>query len=384
MCGRGGPGIAATLGAMAGLVALNLAGGPAFVDHLRRAWDDGDAVLPLDPRLPDAWRAMLVDTLRPTAIVDEHGVRASLDGDPVEPGDAAVIPTSGTTGRPKGVVLTHAAIEHAAYASTTYLGMDAGCTWLACLPLHHVGGFSVVTRALVCGTGLVVHPRFEAADVELAALAGATHVSLVPTALQRIDPALFQRILLGGSAIPADRPTNSVATYGMTESGAGVVYDGLPLNGVGLRIETDGGISLSGPTMLRGYRDGTDPKDADGWYRTGDVGSVDPETGLLTVAGRQDDLIITGGENVWPDPVEQRLATVAGVAEVAVVGRPHPEWGQQVTAVVVAADPATPPTLDTLREAVKADLPAWCAPRAVEFVEQLPRTALGKIRRREL
>ncbi len=369
---------------MAGLVAIDIEGGPAFVTALQAVWDAGDAVLPLDPRLPRSWRASIIEALEPDAIIESDGERRRLDGRPTEAGDAVVMPTSGTTGTPKGVVLTHDALLFAAYASTTYLGVDADSTWLACLPLHHIGGFSVITRALLCGTGLVVHPSFDAADVELAALAGATHVSLVPTTLRRIDAALFRRILLGGSAIPADRPANTVATYGMTESGAGVVYDGLALNGVGLMVGNDGAISLSGPSMLRCYRDGSDPKDAAGWYRTGDVGSVEPTTGRLTVAGRADDLIISGGENVWPDPVERLVAADPRVGEVAVIGRPDPEWGQRVTAVVVPVDVAEPPSLEALRELVKAELPAWCAPRALELATSLPRTALGKVRRRQL
>lgn len=369
---------------MTDLVALDLHGGPEFVQALLRIWDAGDAVLPLDPRLPRAWRDSIVTALEPTAIVESDGERRSIPGRPAEPGDAVVIPTSGTTGAPKGVVHTHDSLRFAAYASMTYLGIDPDCTWLACLPLHHIGGFSVLTRALVCETGLVVHPSFDATEVELAALAGATHVSLVPTALRRVDASLFRRILLGGSAIPTDRPSNSVATYGMTESGAGVVYDGLPLNGIGLRIDHDGGISLSGPTMLRCYRDGTDPKDADGWYRTGDVGRVDPGSGLLTVAGRADDMIISGGENVWPAPVEQLLRTDRRVADVVVIGRPDAEWGQRVVAVVVPVDAADLPAVDDLRDRVKAELPVWCAPRDVEFVDALPRTASGKVRRHEL
>ena len=367
---------------MADLVALHLEGGPAFVEALQRVWAAGDAVLPLDPRLPRAWTDRLISELEPTAIIETDGERRSLGGRPTEAGDAVVLPTSGTTGPPKGVVLTHEALESAAYASMTYLGVADGCVWLGCLPLHHVGGFSVISRALVCGTGLIVLPRFDAESVEHAAReAGATHVSLVPTALQRIDPTLFERILLGGSAIPPVRPANTVATYGMTESGAGVVYDGLALNGVSVRIDHDGIISLSGPTMLRCYRDGTDPRAADGWYRTGDLGTVERETGLLTVMGRADEMIITGGENVWPQSVERLLAADGSIAEVAVVGRPDPEWGQVVTAVIVPADPATPPDLGRLRDLVKLDLPAWCAPRAIELVEDLPRTSLGKLRR---
>ena len=319
---------------MADLVALNLAGGPDFVDAVRRCWDEGAAVLPLSPSAPAAWTTTILETLRPTHIIEADGERRPLDGGvPPQDGDALVMATSGTTGTPKGVVHTMASIESAAYASMTYLATGKDVCWLACLPLFHIGGFSVISRAMVCETDLVVHPGFDANEVELAAMGGATHVSLVPTALQRIDPTLFDRILLGGSAIPADRPANSVATYGMTESGAGVVYDGLPLNGVNLKVAGNGEILLSGPTMLRCYRDGRVPFDDAGWYHTGDIGTVDAKTGLLTVQGRADDMIITGGENVWPHLAERILETHPAIREVAVVGRPDSEWGQRVTVV---------------------------------------------------
>jgi O-succinylbenzoic acid--CoA ligase len=242
----------------------------------------------------------------------------------------------------------------------------------------------VVSRALVTGAGLEVLPGFDAAAVTDAARRGATHTSLVPTALRRIDPSIFRVILLGGSAIPSDRPANTVATYGMTETCGGIVYDGLVLNGAGLRIESDDHISVSGPTLLRAHRDGTDPKDEAGWFRTGDLGRVDPETGRLTVWGRADDVIMTGGEKVWPDRVEELLRRDPRVEAVAVVGRPDPEWGERVVAVVVPSDPATPPRLDDLRWLVREVLPAPHAPKELELVEALPRTSLGKVRRAEL
>lgn len=370
---------------MADVVALNLAGGPSFVDAVRRVWDAGAAVLPLSPTAPAAWTATILEALRPTHIIEHDGECRSLAGGvPTEDGDALIMATSGTTGSPKGVVHTMASVEFAAYASMTYLATGNDVSWLACLPLFHIGGFSVVSRAIVCDTDLVVHPGFDATEVELAAMGGATHVSLVPTALQRIDPTLFDRILLGGSAIPADRPANAVATYGMTESGAGVVYDGLALNGVNLMVAGDGEILLSGPTMLRCYRDGTVPFDEAGWYHTGDIGTVDVDTGLLTVQGRADDMIITGGENVWPHLVEKALETHPAIRDVAVVGRPDPEWGQRVTAVVVPVDGGAPPPLESLRDLVKAQLPAWYAPKALEVTDRIARTAIGKIQRKLL
>jgi O-succinylbenzoic acid--CoA ligase len=366
------------------LVALALPGGPSFVDAVRRTWDAGDAVAPLDPTAAPAVRARSLAALAPSVVVDEAGEHAVDGGQPVEVGDALVVMTSGTSGAPRAAVLTHRALEASAYASATALGVDPEATWLACLPLHHIGGFGVVGRALVTGAGLEVHPRFDAAAVDDAAARGCTHTSLVPTALRRIDPTRWRRILLGGSAIPDDRPANTVATYGMTESCGGVVYDGWPLNGVEVRVDGDGRISLRSTTLLRCYRDGTDPVDAHGWFATGDLGRWDASTGRLTVFGREGDVIVTGGEKVWPTDVEAVLARHPGVAAVAVVGRPDPEWGQRVVAVVVPSDPSSPPELDDLRALAKEHLPVAAAPKAIELVDDLPRTSLGKVRRTAL
>ncbi|MEO7429353.1 MAG: AMP-binding protein, partial [Acidimicrobiales bacterium] len=202
---------------------------PHFVDRLQRAWDDGDAVLPLDPRLPAPARAAVLTAAR----LDE----------PVEPGDALVVVSSGTTGDPKAAVLTQEAVTASALATSHRLGVDPDRDrWLACLPLSHVGGLSVVTRALRTGTALTVHPGFDADAVTDAAQAGCTLTALVPTTLARIDPSRFRAILVGGQAPPLDRPGHVIATYGMTETGSGVVYDGLPLDGVEVRIEPDGEI----------------------------------------------------------------------------------------------------------------------------------------------
>ena len=365
---------------MPDLVALALPGGPAFVEALRRIWDRGDAAAPIDPRLPSPARAALLQALAPGRVADEEGEHALAGGRPVEPGDALVVTTSGTTGTPRGVVLTHDAVVASARASSARLAVDGHDGWLACLPLSHVGGLSVVTRAVVTGTPLTVLPGFDAPTVEAAARAGSTLVSLVPTALRRIDPALFRVIVLGGSRPPTERPANTVTTYGLTESGSGVVYDGRPLDGVEVRVTDDGEILLRAPMLLRCYRDGTDPKDADGWLRTGDLGGW-REDGRLRVQGRRGDLIVTGGENVWPEPVEVRLGDHPAVTEVVVAGRDDEEWGQRVVAFVVPRAGAVKPSLDELRRWVKEELPAWCAPRELVLVDEIPRTALGKPRR---
>ena len=364
---------------MAELVALDLPGGTAFVDALRRAWDDGNAVLPVDRRLPASARARLLERMSPSVLVDELGTHR-LSGTPVEPGDALVMATSGSTGEPKGVVLTHDALRAASTASSTRLGTDASDTWLACLPLSHVGGLSVIVRALHTESGLVVHDGFDAAAAENAARRGATAVSLVATALARIDPSLFRIILVGGGRPPASVPAQAHVTYGMTETGGGIVYDGRALDGAEVAV-VDGEVVVRGPMLLRCYRDGTDPRTADGWLRTGDFGRLLPD-GRLHVDGRAGDLIITGGENVWPEAVEAVIADHPSVREVAVAGLDDPEWGQRVAAWIVAD--GTPPTLAELRSRVAEHLPAFCAPKEMHIVDRLPRTALGKIRRHHL
>jgi o-succinylbenzoate---CoA ligase len=354
------------------LIVVEAHGTAGFVDQLRRAWDAGNAVLPLDPRLPPPARAQVLAAARP----DE----------PVAAGDALVVATSGTSGEPKAVVLTHDAVDASARATSRRLAVDPDSDrWLACLPLAHVGGLGVVTRAILTGTPLTVHDGFEPAMVEAATRGPdrCTLASLVPTMLRRIDPAGFRTVVLGGSAMPPELPANAVATYGMTETGSGVVYDGVPLDGVDVRV-VGGQVELRCPMLLRCYRDGTDPCDPDGWFPTRDAGAWDETERRLRVFGRMDDVIVSGGENVWPVAVERALATHARVREVAVVGRPDPEWGQRVTALVVPADRAHPPTLDELRTVAKRDLPAYCAPRELVLVTALPRTGSGKLVRRVL
>lgn len=319
--------------------------------------------------------------MAPTHVVDADGRHPLEGGRQVDDGDALVVATSGSTGVPKGVVLTHDAIRASALATSARLGTGVGDTWLACLPLSHVGGLSVVTRALHTGAGLVVHDGFDAAAVTAAARGGATAVSLVATALARIDPAIFRVIVLGGARPPRDLPANAHTTYGLTETASGVVYDGTPLDGVDVRLGADGEILLRAPMLLRCYRDGTVPLDDDGWFDTGDAGSWLPD-GRLHVEGRRGDLIITGGENVWPDPVEAALARHPAVREVAVAGVADPEWGQRVTAWVVVD--GEPPSLAELRALVAESLPAFCAPKEVRVVASLPRTALGKVQRHHL
>ena len=361
------------------LVALDLPGGPSFVQALQRVWDSGDAALPVDQRFPPAAKAALMAAMGASSVVDESGTTELAEGRPVHHGDALVVATSGSTGSPKGVVLTHDAVVASAEATSARLAVDpARDHWLACLPLAHVGGLSVVTRALHTATRLTVLPGF---DVESVDRSDATLVSLVATAMRRIDTDRWRVIVLGGAHPPPDRPVNTVTTYGMTETGSGVVYDGVPLDRVEIRI-VGGEIQLRAPMLLRCYRDGTDPFVDGGWFPTGDLGELSDD-GRLTVHGRRGDLIITGGENVWPDPVERILARHPKVADVGIAGVADPEWGHVVTAYVVP-DGHDVPTLDELRDLVRAELPPFCAPRNVVIMSRLPRTTSGKLKRADL
>jgi O-succinylbenzoic acid--CoA ligase len=358
------------------LVCLDLPLGDAFINRLKSAWDAGDAIFPLDQRLPSATRAEVLRVIQPTVITDSSG-DTRAQGEKVADGDAVVIATSGTTGIAKGVVLTHHAIQASAKATSARLGITKDDCWFACLPPSHIGGLSVVLRSIIMGTKFITAPSFTVEAYNDAASKGATVVSLVSTAMQQVDTSLYRIIVLGGAKAPIHRPSNSVVTYGLTESGSGVVYNGLPLDEVEIEIR-DGIIFLRAPMLLRSYRDGTTPL-VNGWLRTGDHGYIAAD-GLLHVEGREGDLIVTGGENVWPEQVETRLSAMTEVRDVCVAGVPDDKWGHAVHAfVVLNADMKL--SIEEVREWVKETLPAFSAPQALHVVAEIPRTALGKPQR---
>ena len=380
------------------LVAVTLPPGQDWAVILGKVWEAGVALFPVDQRLPTSQARDLMDRAVPTIIVDADGWHRPGSGRPVGDGVALVVHTSGTGGVPKLVQFDRPAIDAAVASSTLALEASPHDRWLCCLPLAHVGGLLVLLRSVLLGAPVTVHPRFDPGAV--AAEADSAFVSLVPTMLVRLldadaDLSHFRAILVGGAAVPAwlaDRAraegANVIETYGLTESCGGVVYDGRPLPGTEVRIDGDGGIQLRGPTVMRGYLDDAEATARaftdDGWVRAEDAGWIDGQ-GRLRVAGRLDDLINTGGERVWPAEVEAVLQEHPAVAEVAIIGRLDPEWGQRVVAYVVPADPTAPPSLEALRDHVALSLPRHTAPRQLVLVpEGLPRTASGKVRRAAL
>jgi O-succinylbenzoic acid--CoA ligase len=370
---------------------------PAAAQAIVAAWEAGEAVLPLDPDAPGPELARALAAARPTQLVDGGGRSRLRDGQPVEPGVAAVVATSGTSGVPKAVELGADAVGWSALAVSSALDAGPGDRWLCCLPLHGVAGLAVVARAWRTGLPVEVHERFDPGAVGAAA-GRATLVSLVPTMLGRLlaagaEVARFRRVLLGGAIIPgglldeaAARGVEVVRTYGLTETFGGVVHNGHPLDGVEVMVAPGREVQLRGPMLFRRYRG--DPALTaevlrDGWLRTGDLGRLGPD-GRLVVLGRRDELVISGGVNVHPGEVEVVLATHPAVAEVAVAGRPDPEWGQRVAAYVVPRDPATPPTLAELRAFALERLAPAKAPRELVLVPALPRGPSGKLLRRLL
>lgn len=323
--------------------------------------------------------------------------------------DAAVIlHTSGTTGLPRAAVLTRSALVASAAASASNLGWQDRDCWLLCLPIARVGGLSIVTRCLAARRPLALAARF-AAD-RLPAWIDAWHstlVSLVPTMLSQVldahrqwtAPAHLRAILLGGSAATerllqraSDRRLPIVVAYGLTETASQVVATpyagrfapasrgvGTPLPGIDVRVR-DGRIEVRGRMLMAGYW-GESALESGAWFDTGDLGAID-QRGCLWIHARRTDLIITGGENVYPAEVERVLECIPGIIAAGVFGVPSETWGQTVAAALVAE--ASPPCDRMLIDHVATRLADYKHPRHVCFVPGLPMTPAGKIDRAAL
>jgi o-succinylbenzoate---CoA ligase len=379
------------------LVVIDHPPGPAWVGLAEALWRDEVPFLPIDHRITGRERRAILDRARPQFVRDVRGETLLGDAEPVTPGVAVVIATSGAGGAPKLVELHRVAVVVALTRSAKRLGATPGAPWVCPLPPSHIGGLLVLLRAAVLGSPVVAHERFDPERVVYDG-EGAAFVSVVPSMVRRLveaDLGLHGLTLLvgGGPIDPAtagaarSRGARLVTTYGLTETCGGFAYDGEPLDGMRARLDPDDGIEVAGSTLMEGYR--LDPAatgaafTTDGWLRTGDLGAIDDD-GRVSVLGRADDLIRTGAEKVWPEEVEGILAGHPKVADFAVAGRPDPEWGERVEAYVVPASLADPPTLDELRSFGADHLAGFKLPRELHLIGEMPRTRSGKVRRREL
>jgi len=361
----------------------------------------------------------------PATSLGQGDPRAAVDSDLLECIDPeaifAILYTSGTTGRPKGACLPFRSFLWSAAASALHLGASAEDRWLGCLPLFHVGGMAILVRSVLAGSAVVVHERFDAAAVAASLEEeNITHVSLVPTMLsrlleargERLAPSTLKCVLVGGG------PASSVLlgrarafgfpiapTYGLTEAASQVAtlppgteqegVAGWPLPGIELRIEGEDGAALlpgrpgeicvRGAIVMAGYLGlPEESKRAlrGGWLHTGDVGVLGVD-GSLRVLDRRSDLVVSGGENIYPVEVEAVLASHPDVAEAAVAGEADPDLGQRLMAAVVLRAGAQADSSD-LREFCRDRLAAYKVPRRIDFVAELPRTSSGKVLRRML
>lgn len=350
----------------------------ALLPRLRAALD-GVAPLAVLPAGPPAAVETALAVLRPQ--------------EPLEDGADLVVVTSGSTGGGRGVLLPSAAVRASGEATLRRLGGPG--TWLLALPVSAVAGLQVLCRSILGGTDPTVLAAGEPLAAAVARMpAGRRYTALVPTQLRRYldaEPAAlraFDAVLVGGAATDAgllaharDEGVAVVTTYGMTETAGGCVYDGEPLDGVRVRVAE--GVELAGPVLALGYRldpEGTSAAFDSGWFRTRDAGSLD-DAGRLTVHGRLDDVVVTGGVNVAPQAVEGVLRQHPDVADAVVFGRPDDEWGQRVVAAVVPA-PGAQPDLASLRPWVAERLGAPAAPRELHRIAAVPTLHTGKPDRR--
>ncbi|WP_235434718.1 o-succinylbenzoate--CoA ligase [Mycobacterium heckeshornense] len=325
-------------------------------------------------------------------------------GEEIDDDIAVVVTTSGTTGAPKGAQLTAAALTASAIATHARLGGPG--RWLLALPAYHIAGLQVLVRSLLAGVvpvELDISAGFDVNELPSAVRklgGGRRYTSLVAAQLSKAltDPAAtgalaeFDAVLIGGG--PAPRPVLDAAaaagisvvhTYGMSETAGGCVYDGVPLDGVRLRLAADGRIVVGGATLARGYRNPVDPDPfaEPGWFYTDDLGALD-DSGKLSVLGRVDEAISTGGLTVAPQPVEAALSTHPAVRDCAVFGVDDARLGQRVVAAVVVRHGCAAPTLDELRAHVARTLDGAAAPRELHIVDALPMRGIGKVDRQAL
>ncbi len=387
-------------------VAIALPPGLAFAQALHACLLLGAVVVPVDLRLSASEREHIATGA--TLVLEEPLAERTSSGASYEGHDlasvAAVIHTSGTTSAPQPVELTYGNFLWSALGSAVALGLDPEERWLCALPLSHVGGLSILMRSAIYGTTAVVHERFETEAV-LDALReqDITLVSLVATTLARLldagleAPLTLRCALTGGGPVPpalldracvAGVPVSQ--TYGLTEACSQVTttplaaiddaakgWAGTPLFCTRLSVTGEGEITVAGPTVA------AHSLGEDGRLHTGDLGALE-ESGRLRLTGRASDTIVSGGENIAPTEIEAVLEAHPDVLEAAAVGRPDPQWGEAVTAIVVARS-GTELAEEPLRAHCAASLAPYKVPKRIVLTsEPLPRTRSGKLLRREI
>lgn len=417
-------------------VALHLASSPCYALLIHALVRLGAVIIPLNTRLTQRELDGQLSRVRPQLLVDEGDcpplsapalkrvTLAALEQHPPAPftplqrplaAPLAIIFTSGSSGFAKAVTLSAGNLYASARASAERLGVLPNDNWLCTLPLYHVGGLSILLRSALYGTAVTLQAGFDRQAVARALASGAvTLVSLVPTMLHRLleQPCRWEGlrlVLVGGARASEALLARALAqgvpvatTYGLTEAASQVATAlpeelrarpgtvGRPLLGTELRIVDPSGtplaagevgeIAVRGPTVMSGYAG--DPEASaralrDGWLYTGDIGYLD-EAGYLYTLAKRTDLIVSGGENIYPSEVEAALLEHPQVADACVVGLPHPEWGELVAALVVARGPLAPAALQAF---VRERLAGYKVPRQLGFTEALPLLTNGKVDR---
>lgn len=378
----------------------------------------GAPLFPLDPALPDMVIGSLCDLAGAGVIVADRDLPAGVvipasaciwpEGAPLPHSQyrpdsiALLVATSGSSGQPKAVMLSAGALAAAARASHSVTPLGPGDRWLACLPLFHIGGYSILSRCRLSGAAPILHQGFDAGRVWHSLTHDAvTHLSLVPTMLSRLldlhsapPPPGLRHVLVGGAALTSELAVRAAElgwpiqpTYGMSEMASQVAtlprlpYSwrpgqvGCPLPGAEAALTPDGWLKVRGPMMMTGYANPRlSPGDGleDGWFVTSDLAEIG-EDGGLTILGRGDDVIISGGKKILPTMVEEALAGCPGLRGAAVLGLPDPDWGAVITAVF-CGDPSVEQMLDWCRDNVSPLL----RPRRAIKVPSLPSLSNGK------
>ncbi len=374
------------------------------------------------PRWTDREVAVVLDDAKPRCLFGDAEVDSLMVGTSIWTDSAseicgaaplAILYTSGTSGTPKGAILSRSAFVSSAYGSAENLGFFEDDRWLLCLPLCHIGGLSIVIRCLLARSTVVLLPRFDAPAVLSAIVRHrVTLLSVVPVMLQGLLDAdregvlrSVRAVLSGGAATPLPLLTRAVGvgvnvltTYGLTEACSQVTVQkwtptalvrtgsGTPLSGLELSIRSEEGavlppsavgrIWVRGRSMMTGYV-GKEPLGGR-WFDTGDLGELKDE-GVLLIHARRLDLIVTGGENVYPAEVEQALLLVPSVRSAVVFGVPDPQWGAVVAAAIVVL-PEFQESL--LTDTITSSLASFKRPRLWAVVDAIPQLANGKIDRR--